>query len=68
MLILQHPVPEGSHDQKRHMKISLILKYYSDMDINFRLPGAAMFPIARVFLQIHNEGKYITEIKILHLF
>jgi hypothetical protein len=63
-LIIQHPVPEGIHRQKHHMKISLILKFFTDMHINFRLPETAVFPITRVFLQICNEGKYITEIKI----
>jgi len=49
------------------MKMGLILKNYSDMDINFRLPEAAVFLIAGVFLQICNKGKYFTEIKISHL-
>jgi len=50
------------------MKMGLILKYISDMDINFRLPEAAVFLIAGVFLQICNKGKYITKIKIFYLF
>jgi len=50
------------------MKMGLILKYYSDMDINFRLPEAALFLIAAIFLQICNIGKYITEIEIFYLF
>jgi len=50
------------------MKMGLILKYISDMDINFRLPETAVFFIAGVFLQICNKGKYINEIKIFYLF
>jgi hypothetical protein len=68
MLVLQHLVPGVSQHQKPHKKMDLILKYSSDMDINFRLPEATVFLIAGVFLQICNKGKYITEIKIFYLF
>jgi len=56
MLILQHLVPGVIQHQKPQTKTGLIVKYYSDMDINFRLPEAAVFLIAGVFLQICNKG------------
>ena len=52
--------PETSHED------GFDSQYYSDMDINFRLPEAAVFLIAGIFLRICNKGKYSTEIKIFY--
>jgi hypothetical protein len=68
ILILQLLIAEDFCHQKCHKKMALMLNGYSATTVNFRLPEAAIWLIARVLLLICKEGQHIPEVQIFHLF